>query len=863
MASRRPYTRLHRNESPFGTTAGVLRAWEKQRTADRHTIGLNRYADFLSTDIIVALQRYYGLTELSYTPLAGSGEVGAALAAAVFRTGGELVQSWPIYDPLSVAARAWGATVRRVPLTAGFAQDLDALAAAVGPKTKLVHVASPHDPAGGSLSHSDLTAFVGAVAKGNAGAYVWVEGTFAEYSTGLEPADPFALIADDPKASMVCTSRSLSGAHGLAGLPTAYLAASQALTQETDGVTSGYVVSSPGYYGWANPEGNMSRMGEKALIALLGAEGREHLADVRARNHAAREEMRAMLIGHGFTVALSDSAYLFARPPGRFRRGGLAPALRRERILVRSPPANWGARYRGFVRISVGTAADRRRLDRALAKVLAAKPKRRTNLAPVAAAGLFVRGRGHPATVARLEAAAEPAALRHELTRRRLLAAGGAAGLALMLGRLPRAAQAFPPDEFFDRFDLVRMIYHENPVGPHAAALDAVKSVIGRGPGGARAYVENDDSKLVDAILAYNRTIRASSRRLRRENTMLLLGSAEGLTLTADTFVAGRTLVSEWPAYRIIRERVLQARGRVVDVLCHPDDQPDYDGILKALQDHPEAGLIHFNAQNNPLGSVMQRAPFEAFAKRVYAEHPHVVILADESDLEYMDAGYLRQLPDFQRHVADGKNLVHLQTFSHAFGLTGLRLGYLFAPPRLIARMKRKRIAQPTSEFARAAGLATLKVARDQVGTTQRIVSASRRDLYAEFDRLGLKYRRSQGHYIMVDTGRNSTQVWLSLIALGVLVRDGREWGLGTQLRVNPGLPEENRRFVAALRDVLGRTDLSNPGTLPVDPSKLLGGGGTGGQLARMAARNQWFAERLPAFADGRREFTLDDLMRK
>jgi hypothetical protein len=177
--------------------------------------------------------------------------------------------------------------------------------------------------------------------------------------------------------------------------------------------------------------------------------------------------------------------------------------------------------------------------------------------------------------------------------------------------------------------------------------------------------------------------------------------------------------------------------------------------------------------------------------------------------------------------------------------------------------MKRKRISQPVSEFARAAGLASLRVVADQVRRSQEVIAPGRRYLYGEFDRMGLSYRRSQGHFVVVDTGRNSTAVWTALIGEGVLVRDGREWGLPRHLRVNPGLPDENRRFVAALRSVLARPDLSNPPTLPIDPGKILGGGGAGADLARMAARNRWMDERLPPFVDGRREFTLDDLVRK
>ena len=105
----------------------VVSAWIDQRTADPHKYGLNRYPDFLRLDMVQALTARHGLQATNYAPLAGSGEVGNVLAAALLRVrGAEVIQPWPIDDPISSAARAWGATVRRVALNRAHGQDLDA-----------------------------------------------------------------------------------------------------------------------------------------------------------------------------------------------------------------------------------------------------------------------------------------------------------------------------------------------------------------------------------------------------------------------------------------------------------------------------------------------------------------------------------------------------------------------------------------------------------------------------------------------------------------------------------------------------------------------------------------------------------------
>ena len=109
---------------------------------------------------------------------------------------------------------------------------------------------------------------------------------------------------------------------------------------------------------------------------------------------------------------------------------------------------------------------------------------------------------------------------------------------------------------------------------------------------------------------------------------------------------------------------------------------------------------------------------------------------------------------------------------------------------------------------------------------------------------MGLDYARSHGHYVMLDTGVSGTAVWSELIAQGVLTRYGREWGKEGWLRVNPGLPEENERFIASLRAALGKADPSNPPTPPVP----LGG--------RSAETRRWIRRDLERHASTPRRLT-------
>jgi histidinol-phosphate aminotransferase len=849
----RIHTRLNADESPFGVAAAVTAAWEAQRTADPRKYGLNRYPDFLRLDMVQALAARHGLESANYAPLGGNAEIGNVLAAALLRApGSELLQSWPIRDPISRAARGWNATVRRVGLDSRHRQDLDALADRAGEHTRLVHLQNPHDPGGQVFTQSALEAFLSRVGERAPQAYVWIDETHARYVNRADFPDCFALIGRDPEGSKLIVSRSLAGAAGLAGVPAAFLAGSRAIAQQAIGVSGGYVVPD---YGWTN-EASVSRMGEKALLAMLTDDGERHYTRVRDLNRLARTRLAQLLREHKLRVVEGEAGFVLAQRPGR---ANLAAALRRRGVAVYGAPANWGSRYRGWMRVSVGTANEHDRLDRALAAELRAKRKRKrkgkgrrtggaTAGVTVAARAQRVPVRTRRGAVAGAAAfAAAGIALPRGLGRvadaastRRGFLRGAAATAALAYGvsRSP-AAGAFPPDSFYDRFNLARMLYHENPVGPPPVALEAIRELIARGPTAARRLEDDDPPDLVAAILRRNAKVSPSARRLSARNVLVTLGSAEGLFLSADTFVAGRTLAVEWPSYRIVRERVLQQGGTVLDVPVTADFRPDYAALKQALRDHPETRLVRLEAQNNPCGTTLQRGPFDDFARHVFSAHPQTVILIDESDPEYMEPASAARRPDFLRYVAEKRNLVHIQTFSHVYGLTGLRVGYILANEKLIDQLKAKRISRPTSVFARAGALAALGDAEGQIRRCAPVIDEGRRYLYGELDKMGLRYLRSNGQYLFLDTGRSGTGVWASLIGLGVLTRYGREWGMEGWIRVCPGRPEENQRFIASLRTVLSQPDPGNPPQAPIPLEPLLPPNAEGRALAAGLERRQ------------------------
>jgi histidinol-phosphate aminotransferase len=159
------------------------------------------------------------------------------------------------------------------------------------------------------------------------------------------------------------------------------------------------------------------------------------------------------------------------------------------------------------------------------------------------------------------------------------------------------------------------------------------------------------------------------------------------------------------------------------------------------------------------------------------------------------------------RHVREGMNMLHVQTFSHIFGLTGLRVGYGITRKDIIERMEAHKIYAGVNVLGHAAGLASLNHAGEQIARCNKACTESRNWLYHELDAMGLQYLPSQGQYILINLDQmDGTVAVLRLYALHkVFVRWGSEWGLNNWIRVNPSTEFENQRFISGLRSILGK----------------------------------------------------------
>jgi histidinol-phosphate aminotransferase len=343
-----------------------------------------------------------------------------------------------------------------------------------------------------------------------------------------------------------------------------------------------------------------------------------------------------------------------------------------------------------------------------------------------------------------------------------------------------------PIDELAREFglnerDIVKLASNENPLGMPASARGAIERAmldLGR-------YPDANGFALKQAL----------SQRLQVPVEWLTLGNGSNDLLEAAaavTLAPGRSCVYSQYAFAVYA-LATQARGARAIVVPARDYGHDLDAILAAIG--ADTRLVFIANPNNPTGSFLTAKQISAFLDRVPAD---VVVVLDEAYNEYL-APELRF--DSTHWVRRRANLIVSRTFSKAYGLAGLRVGYAIAQPALTDLLNRVRQPFNCNSVAQAAALAAL--ADDEfLARSYQLNRDGLAQLAAGFDRLGLRHLSSHGNFVLVRVGA-ADRIYLALLRQGVIVRPVASYGLPEWLRVSVGLPSENESFLAALGKAL------------------------------------------------------------
>ena len=295
----------------------------------------------------------------------------------------------------------------------------------------------------------------------------------------------------------------------------------------------------------------------------------------------------------------------------------------------------------------------------------------------------------------------------------------------------------------------------------------------------------------------YLRQALAKKHDVTGDQVVLGNGSNELIELLVRTFLRpGDEAVVPHPSF-VVYPMIVQAAGGIRVMVMLKDHRLDLEAMARAIT--PMTKIVFIANPNNPTATIVTADEVAHFMSRV---PERTIVVFDEA---YIEFAHGPDFPETLAYVKQGRKVVVLRTFSKAASLAGLRVGYGVADADAIALMHRIRQPFNVNALAQVAALAALE---DDSHTLEcvRMIEAGRHYLYDEFNALGVKYVPSRGNFILVDVGRSASDIYQRLLKEGVIVRPMTPFGMESALRITVGTPQENRRLVKALRNVLGKS---------------------------------------------------------
>lgn len=330
--------------------------------------------------------------------------------------------------------------------------------------------------------------------------------------------------------------------------------------------------------------------------------------------------------------------------------------------------------------------------------------------------------------------------------------------------------------------EIVKLASNENPLGTPPAALAAMQAAMGE----IARYPDGNGFVLKQAL--------ATKYGVGLDQITLGNGSNDVLEIIARAFLtpADEAIYAQH-AFAVYPLAVQAIGARGIEV---PAKAYGHDLAAMAAAVTERTKLIFLANPNNPTGTWFERAELEAFLAAV---PERVVIVLDEAYIEYVDTN---DFPNGLDYLAQHPNLIVSRTFSKAYGLAALRVGYALADAQLTNVLNRVRQPFNVNSLALVAAAAALG-ADDFVVESRQLNRAGMAQLETGLKELGLPFVPSRGNFLLVDLGRPAAPLYDALLRQGVIVRPVGAYGLPNHLRVSVGLAAENARFLDALKAVL------------------------------------------------------------
>lgn len=330
--------------------------------------------------------------------------------------------------------------------------------------------------------------------------------------------------------------------------------------------------------------------------------------------------------------------------------------------------------------------------------------------------------------------------------------------------------------------EVIKLASNESPLPPSPQVIKAITRAaqsLNRYPDGSCFYLR-----------------RRLARKLGVKENQLVFGngSDEIIVLAVKALVnPGEEIIVARPTFLIYEIASTISGAKVISV---PLKNFRYD--LKAMKSKitPKTKIIFIANPDNPTGSYVDKKEVTEFLKWI---PQNTIVYFDEAYFELVDK---KDFPSSLQLLRRKKNLIITRTFSKAYSLAGLRIGYGIASPEIIDCLNRVREPFNINSLAQAAALASLSDGT-HLARLKKVIRQGKAYLIKNLKQMKLEFVPPAANFILINLKQNSLPITNRLLKAGVIVRDMQGWGLKNFIRVTVGTMEENKKFISSLRRIL------------------------------------------------------------
>ncbi|MDN5386242.1 MULTISPECIES: histidinol-phosphate transaminase [Bacillus] len=350
---------------------------------------------------------------------------------------------------------------------------------------------------------------------------------------------------------------------------------------------------------------------------------------------------------------------------------------------------------------------------------------------------------------------------------------------------LPTSSPFKPAETLMEELNidqLVRMGANENPIGPSPKVYEAIIKALND----VRYYPDGSNSNLISHIAGYTG--------FPESHLVVEAGISGLLRVILETFLyLNEKVVFPWPSYAAYHQVIKISGGIPVPVPLLDNMQPDFPAIVKEAE---HAKVVLLCNPNNPTGLRFSNDQIRGLMKRL---PPTCLLIVDEAYYEYTQQEGADVL------LKEGHQLIVLRTFSKAFGLAGLRVGYGMMDPSFISWINRCREPIMVGSLSKAAAIAALND-QNHLQKSIKVVEQGREEIEQACEKIGIKTLKSSANFVLINCGDYSSFFESELLKKGIMVRStDKLFQLKGGLRVTIGTKDMNEMFTEAIGQLIDK----------------------------------------------------------